>query len=318
MKFILIIAIFLLFYGCSEKVTDVDVDSHPAAWAEEDNNNFHGTYVLENGTRSCQTCHGELFDGGTSKVSCRTCHALYPHDPEFALLSSANFHGQFIRDNDWDLSECQSCHGESFNLPSTETSCLTCHTSPGGPIACNTCHGSMNNIAPPQDLSNNLETTFPGVGAHQLHLGVSEFTSNMGCTSCHVLDYDFYASAHIDGDNQVELVFDDLATNSGSVNPEYNFSNATCSNVYCHGNFVFLRDESDNSWAYNNDMVGNNPVVDWTVVDGSQISCGSCHDLPPEGHKPYSQSCHLCHSQVVDENFNIINKTLHINGEIDY
>ena len=63
-------------------------------------------------------------------------------------------------------------------------------------------------------------------------------------------------------------------------------------------------------------IVGNNPIMLWTTVDENQAACGTCHDLPPKGHISTS-ACSACHSTVVDENYNIINKELHINGEID-
>ena len=315
---IFIFGAFLLFYGCSEKQSVLDVSTHPTEWAERGNVNFHGSYVIENKSISCQSCHGELLDGGSSNTSCISCHALYPHNIEFSLMSSNQFHGQFIKENNWDMSACQTCHGNSFNLPSTEKSCVSCHTSPGGPTACHTCHGSLTNNAPPRDLEGNVGTDSTGVGAHQIHMGSSQFTENMNCNSCHGVEYDFYAESHIDGDDQAEITFDTLASLSG--NQSYNSENLTCSNIYCHGDFTFLTDNSDYDWAYiDSSMVGNNPDVIWNVTDGSQIECGSCHGLPPSGHRLFSgQNCANCHSDVVDEDLKIIDKILHINGEINY
>jgi len=101
------------------------------------------------------------------------------------------------------------------------------------------------------------------------------------------------------------------------VNPEYSVDNYTCSNVYCHGNFIFRKEDSENQYAYTDSIiVGNNLLMSWTTTEDDKASCGTCHALPPKGHLN-STSCSSCHSSVVDANYNIINKSLHMNGEIN-
>ena len=56
------------------------------------------------------------------------------------------------------------------------------------------------NAAPPQDLSDNVETTAMGVGAHQLHLALID-----NCKICHDTPTVLSDPAHIDGTPNAEL-----------------------------------------------------------------------------------------------------------------
>lgn len=76
-------------------------------------------------------------------------------------------------------------------------------------------------------------------------------------------------------------------------------------------------------WAYTDSLIsGNNPQLVWTEVGTGQADCGTCHGLPPLGHRVADdrvpvEECSVCHPRVVDENYDIIDKALHINGQID-
>jgi hypothetical protein len=62
----------------------------------------------------------------------------------------------------------EACHGqEPRRLGSAGVSLQTCH--PSGVMACNTCHGSAANAAPPGDLDYLSATSLVTVGAHQSH-----------------------------------------------------------------------------------------------------------------------------------------------------
>jgi hypothetical protein len=51
-------------------------------------------------------------------------------------------------------------------------------------------------------------------------------------------------------------------------------------------------------------------------VDGTQATCGSCHNLPPIGHVEANiTACSTCHQGIVDSDGNIIDTDKHINGE---
>ena len=50
---------------------------------------------------------------------------------------------------------------------------------------CKSCHGSVDNPAPPQDLAGNTATTFKTVGAHQAHIKNTVLSTALTCTDCH-------------------------------------------------------------------------------------------------------------------------------------
>lgn len=248
------------------------------------------------------------------------CHANYPHPEHFGDPLSTDFHGTYIAQvNDWDMRACRSCHGVTYDgKGEASKSCLTCHSGPGGPEACNTCHGGSQNAAPPRGLNGETMTSTPAVGAHQAHLGDgSAALPGYACANCHLVPDTYDAPGHIaDGTAEVEVRFSDLATQSGLLTPSY--AAGSCSNTYCHGGFRFRKEESENQWAYTADeIVGSNKTVVWTAGAG-QAACTTCHGLPPEGHIVMpGTTCATCHGQVVDASYRIIDKSLHINGQID-
>jgi hypothetical protein len=312
-----IIFLILIVSSCSEKQKVLDVGAHPDVWTDASSEEFHGKAVVESGKESCASCHGTDFEGGTSKVSCKGsgCHTIYPHKAGFSEMSSDDFHGQYIKNAlNWNLAPCQTCHGESYDQAINGVSCKTCHTATAGPEACNTCHGSLSNIAPPQDLSNNTQNTAIGVGAHQIHITTSDITQVYSCGMCHTKVNNFDDPNHIDGTGHAEVIFADLATNSGELSSSWDHNNASCSQVYCHGSFAF---------GSGGQITGNSDPVVWTAVNPDPAACDFCHALPPAGHPGQGiyttpGSCALCHSSVVNSDGLIINTFLHINGEANF
>jgi hypothetical protein len=314
----------LFLVSCSEKKEPLGISTHPEGWLTQSSPDFHGKVIVSKSlsTASCQACHGDSYEGGTSNVSCFAsgCHNIYPHPDGFANPSSPNFHKQYFAKINWNLMECQTCHGVSYDGNGvTEKNCLSCHKSADGPEACNTCHGSQNNPAPPEDLEGQTATTAPGVGAHQAHVvGTTWSTYKQGeCSKCHAALTGFDDPAHIEMTPGAEVPFGALATMNGQLNTTYDMLNASCDNTYCHGGFEFKKSDSQYPWAYSDSLMsGNNPTMYWKYVGTGQAFCGSCHGLPPKGHVQVN-TCGGCHADVVDDNFNITNKYLHINGEIN-
>ncbi len=322
--FVLISLTAAVMTGCLDERSTLEVATHPEGWNEKSSTDFHGAAVLSNSLslESCRSCHGENFQGGTSNLSCFAagCHAVFPHPEGFAEKMSPNFHGEFIAEMlQWNILDCQSCHGNDYaGNGVSEKNCLTCHQDVDGPENCSTCHGSAGNPAPPRDLSKNIRVSARGVGGHQVHLsGDTWSTATMKCNTCHTVPQQYAEGGHIDSSPRAELNFGPLATFGGKVEPVYDRDAASCANVYCHGAFEFPKSESQYPWAYTEESIrGNNPKLFWTTPDAGQAFCGTCHGLPPKGHIA-AASCESCHSRVVDRNFNIIDKSLHINGKVD-
>lgn len=315
-KLIFILPILILIgIGCSEKQDTLDVPTHPNVWMEKDAAEFHGNAVLETGTESCKSCHGANFQGEAGAPACATCHEMFPHPQGFAHLSSPDFHAQYFKKQmNWDLQPCQKCHGANYAGAGEESrNCLKCHTAPAGPEACNTCHGNENNPAPPQDLADNLNSSALGVGAHQAHLNQTDIMAAMDCATCHTPVMAFSDGNHLDTDGQATMSFSTLASDSGRLNPTYDFNTGTCAEVYCHGNFAFIAGDST--------IQGHSTPPVWNADLGA-AQCEGCHSLPPKGHFgkttfTTAASCATCHPAVVNPDGTIKDVTKHINGQKD-
>jgi hypothetical protein len=302
------------------------INVHETGITDTQSSNFHGKFIADkfNGSMiSCAQCHGDSYQGGLVSPSCASCHASIPvHVSGIVNPGSPNFHGKYIAANlAWDMRACGSCHAANYSGGIAAPSCLTCHTGTNGPEACNTCHGSFSDpskIAPPRALNGSTETTYPGVGAHTLHLYENNLGSDISCSTCHKYPQSVYADGHLGNDGKAEIIFGGLSI-QGGANPSYNFTNNTCSDSYCHGNFKLSKSSSIYPFAYTDSiMSGNNKTVKWNSVGQDQAECGSCHGLPPIGHVPVSiNACVNCHTGIVDVDGNIIDKSKHINGVIN-
>lgn len=325
-KLIVVCICVLGILSCRDLQNSVSVSTHPAGWTDENSSNFHGAMVLQSvfNYENCKSCHGPDLAGGSSGVSCgqADCHQVYPHKNGWTDSLSTAFHGSYIADTlGWNLELCTACHGTDYKGAGVdEKDCTICHTQPGGPEACSTCHGSGINFAPPRDLAGHTETSFTGVGAHQVHLNDTTYTTSFDrdCDLCHIKPTEFDDPTHIDGNLPAEVHFGLFATDSSALNSSWDHTTATCNNVYCHGAFKFRKEDAGvNSWIFSDSVItGNNPAMIWNQVDGSQDACGTCHGLPPTGHLAQT-TCNGCHPRVVNDKFEIIDKSLHINGRAD-
>lgn len=333
LKYLTLLLAVGLMAACSELVEDIpsvpEVNTHGEGVYNDSSENFHPYLIADspNGMFDCQECHAADFSGGVTGVGCNTsgCHpSIGVHVNGIVDPANENFHGNYIREDNWDMLTCQPCHGEDYAGGLVSPTCNDCHTYLSGPENCTTCHGSPEgNNAPPRDLSKNTSNTARGVGAHQAHLVENEIGRFVTCTQCHNVPGRMYVAGHIDdADNRAEVIMEEeranLVTNEPSTlqhdpslplftpDPVYNPADLTCANTYCHGYFK--------NGNLNNKPVWNNPATS---------QCGSCHGdgtspLPltnsQGGSHPGSTNCSNCHGDVVDANLNIINPSKHIDG----
>lgn len=236
---------------------------------------------------------------------------------------SAEFHGRVIRSAGWDMQSCRTCHGADYSGGVTEVSCQTCHAVNAGPENCSTCHGSAGSPAPPEDIDGNTTTAAPGVGAHQRHLNGGTLSSRVWCYDCHKVPPAVYTAGHVDSDLPAEVpMAGALArTQSAGVIPEpvYDYESLTCGNTYCHGNWNLDSATSAYPFIYvAGSMSGKNSTPLWTGGSG-ETTCGSCHGLPPAGHRFFEMTeCANCHIGVVDREGKIADRSLHMNGRINF
>jgi Geobacter CxxxxCH...CXXCH motif (GSu_C4xC__C2xCH) len=331
--YLLGISFTIILSSCSDLDNNLtsapELTIHSNGVLDKQSQNFHGRLLLDGTMESCKQCHSSDFSGGIAKVGCNTsqCHPpINIHKEGLTTIGSNNFHGTYIKNSHWNLTQCSQCHGANYTGGIASPSCTTCHTNTNGPEACNTCHGDFNDpnrIAPPRDINGDTSTAILGVGAHSKHLYENSVGNVVSCSDCHKVPdkNNIYSPGHLDSDLPAEVTLSGQAIINGASNAAYNHSDGSCANTYCHGNFTFYKDSTSlrNQFAYTEDkMTGISQTVIWNKVDGSQIKCGSCHGLPPSGHIQVElKDCAGCHTGVIDEFGNIIDKSKHMNGKID-
>lgn len=173
-----------------------------------------------------------------------------------------------------------------------------------GPGACaGTCHGEGSDPAPPTDLDGHSETEYPGVGAHQFHLRESSTHAAIACASCHVVPERTEDPGHADDARPADLVFGGLAVTGGRT-PSYDPATRSCADTYCHNGPT----TSTAQWP---------GEAVWINPRDSEAACGkSCHTTPPGGSHPVSDSCELCHAETAGPNMTIIDRSKHIDGQL--
>ncbi|MFH1017218.1 MAG: CxxxxCH/CxxCH domain-containing protein [Pseudomonadota bacterium] len=164
---------------------------------------------------------------------------------------------------------------------------------------CSACHGSESSPGPPRDLNGDTSTALRGIGAHEAHLLTAAIASPTDCSECHVVPSGIMDANHMDGDLRAEVIFGTVATTGGAL-PSWDGSK--CTNTYCHGATL---------------GGGTKTTPAWTTVDGTQAACGNCHSLPPPAPHTDQTACETCHSTVAGPGQVIINKNLHVNGNVD-
>jgi predicted CxxxxCH...CXXCH cytochrome family protein len=248
---------------------------------------------------SCSStyCHGATLTGGEveipiwtivdgSQSQCSSCHGNPPPAPHPQNENSNMCHPDTVMpDGTIDLEARRHIDGEVTVIGGT----------------CSVCHGSEDNAAPPLSLSGEEDTTVTEVGAHQSHLADGAYRAAMSCDDCHVVPDTMGAAGHLD-EAPAELTWGILATAAGAAG-DWDRENTTCNSTYCHGATL---------------SGGSNTAPDWTVVDGTEVGCGSCHGFPPPLPHTPSMACSNCHGDTVDASGTIdIAGGMHINGEVE-
>lgn len=172
---------------------------------------------------------------------------------------------------------------------SSETRCAVCHGDPTRP------GDYLRRSAPPRDLSGAATSSYPGVGAHTIHLDASGSHGAIACHECHVVPERTDSPGHADSARPAPIVFGPLAS-TRALAPHYDPIARTCTNGYCHG---------------------NDARAVWTEPRSTQAACGSCHGLPPPLPHPQSARCEVCHGQVIDADRRFVDPALHVDGQVE-
>ncbi|MBI4822153.1 MAG: CxxxxCH/CxxCH domain-containing protein, partial [Deltaproteobacteria bacterium] len=233
-------------------------------------------------------CHGATSSGGTNptpiwnvagSAPCGSCHGLPPAAP----------HPQ--------LDRCDSCHaavagtGHTIAAPSRHGDGVT---DVDDNLACEACHGSAANPAPPLDLAGGAISLV--VGAHQAHLVGTGSSRLVACSECHTPVTANAQPGHYDTLQPAEVTFGVLAR-TGGLHPTK--SSWTCSNTYCHGASM---------------LGATNPSPSWGQ---GALGCSACHGMPPadavHGGGSATQ-CERCHTDTSGPGQTIADPTKHVDG----
>lgn len=306
---ILTLSLFgLLIWSCSDQRVAPEYSTHIPGWMDSTSVDFHGKAAMADANQGCIACHAELkFDydyrsaswgsGGSSAVSCFGCHQ-YPHPTRND--SSVAWHQIEIAVNNWNMAECSDCHGANFAGGRTGVSCLGCHSGDQSLTSCTICHA-----LPPVDDSGLLSGMPSGAaGGHQ----VMAVEKGYACTECHAnvtdLSHTGPLPAEVTFANATIATAEGYATAYSHVG-ELNSGNGSCA-VYCHSN--------------GRGGAPNQPVPEWTST--VELTCTSCHSIPPISPHPQVQTCHNCHTNVdpgsiYPNQIRFINEQMHVNGIVD-
>jgi predicted CxxxxCH...CXXCH cytochrome family protein len=258
--------------------------------------------------------------GARYDAAAHTCSSTYCHGGGGSPLRGGNaITPQWTR-VDGTQTRCGSCHGAPPPSPHPQNgNCGTCHptmtagnnttiTYPARHIdgnvdvindqACDTCHGSGGESAPPRDTTGGTATNLRTVGAHRNHLGASGWRALIECSACHRVPTSTTSIGHTDSALPAELTFGPAAGAGATWN------GTTCSNTYCHGATLGAGG------------LATRPV--WTNVDGSQSQCTSCHGAPPPAPHPADPDCGTCHdTMTAGGGLVITDPSRHIDGNLD-
>ena len=212
-------------------------------------------------------------------------------------------------------------------------------------LACNQCHGSQDNAAPPQ-----VTASGDGVdhellaGAHQAHLAGALMGRPVACEECHKVPEDAFDEGH--NNKVVEVTFSGFAANDGAV-PSWNKEAGNCSSTYCHGSTLSGGKLTAPGWLASCDACHGfppesygDPAQEHTAdtncfachleavsaegevdFDGSShpdaTNCDACHGFPPPEPHPVSDTCFTCHRDTVGEDGKLLADGTHLNGELE-
>lgn len=245
-------------------------------------------------TRACTDswCHGDAPSPRwteTGPLACDGCHGNPPAAPHPQMLA------------------CERCHApviDAFGTIVTPSRHVDGIVDAELPVLCSACHGDATSPAPPADLAGNVATSFRGVGAHRVHVEGTSTARAVPCEECHRVPVEVIETGHIDTFGSAELRFGGVARAFGG---SPSFDGATCADTYCHGDRFVLGHDSGG--------LATQPT--WTVTDGSQSQCTSCHGLPPPPpHPPGPSFCSDCHP-TIGFPLEILDPSRHVDGVVD-
>ncbi len=256
--------------------------------------------VYDPRSKACRDgwCHGG--EGSESPrwtepadLGCASCHASPPPAPHPAVDNCGLCHGAVVAGVDQILARELHVDGEVQSEQPEQ--CTGCHGEPGAdPLG-----------PPPLDTHGNDETSAAGVGAHAAHLVGRGLARVLACDECHQVPEQVEQVGHLDSALPAEVTLQGVARAFGA---EPHYEAGRCAETFCHGD----------SFIGGRPSGGVNTVPEWTRVDQSQITCQSCHGMPPPApHPEDAVDCGECHKNA-DGADGFVRPELHVDGKVTF
>lgn len=170
---------------------------HPADWLPAGHKAAAVTDIIV-----CQQCHGSDYAGGTTGVSCTSCHlggTSSVHPTSWSGNAGANHRDHVLLQGNATACSNLYCHGVNYGgVTGSGLSCTGCHSETY--YNCTSCHGQP-----------------PATGRHVSHIS-GHGAGNAICTDCHALA----SSTHDNGTKDI----------ANSIT--YSFATKSCTSG-CHG-----------------------------------------------------------------------------------
>lgn len=263
------------------------------------------SYDPATGKCSDVACHGAGLTGGTltspswttgdAAKKCGACHGVPPQ-----TLPDGKSHPSSDR--------CELCHGMTAG-PGKTIADPTHHNDGtidvlAGLDTCSACHSAPSDPPPFHDVSGSTDRSRMTVGAHDAHVQGGIIRTPLACDACHAVPQKIDSAGHLDVE-PAQITFGTLAKTDG-LSPSFDAASGTCQNVYCHGATLDGGQTTTPVW--------NDPTA--------SLICGSCHGMPPATLRngsphPQATTCGACHGRVIDDSFQWVDQSLHIDGTVE-
>jgi len=303
---------------------------------------------------NCQHCHGKIAASHTALKD--YTGAIYHGNGTKNVLFTNIAYGSYTsyKTTGADQGKCTNtaCHGgksrstwSNQGAVNTYNTCAHCHGVATASAALANTKANRKYFAPGYKTGGNTGTSTDQlvstndyrVGSHFKHIS-SVYMRTIQCNECHSVPDSPFSGTHMTGGrfNSQTLTFNQSSTAKiaiGVLAPAtpaqlasfagYTNGNgakaATCSSVYCHGNRLKT---NDSSGSYTKPYWNYSAMINYT---NPNQACGRCHGNPPtagtsagtHSGKTPTTSCSACHGSVVSPSGQIINKNLHINGQVN-
>ena len=281
---VVIVGVVAAWSGCADLKNSLPTPTygfHEKGWTDSSSTNFHGSTIRNAAwdMRSCKRCHGAQYDGGTARVSCRTCHTQ-PAGPEACTTchGSVNPAPPKALDGSWaETLKGVGAHQEHLMATdslSSQVKCSECHSVPQAVYAAGHLDVPAAGRVVFNDTLANLVTAGGSYVPHPAYDAANLRCNNTYCHGAWRLERSSQPAAF-------RFAFSDSVMSGANYAPRWTAGEQGDSCGSCHG----------------------------------LPPAGHVQTLP--GGPIQRTTCYQCHSQTVDQAGNILDRSKHVNGKIN-